>query len=167
MKYNYLKEKNGFSMVELLVSIFLLSFGILSVYGAFSSLVIQEKNVSNKFIGIYIAKEGMEIARNIRDNNFVNGEKWDTGLSGCDNGCQADYKTGTAAEAPEDKLKKYNDKNYLAVDTDGFYSYGAGSNTIFKRKITITSQGQDKVDINVQVFWSSGGRDFSFTTEGS
>lgn len=168
---NFRKER-GFSMVELIITVFILSFGIVSVYGAFTNIIIAGHNISSRLIAVYLAKEGMEIARNIRDGNFVNNEIWDKDIKDCEKGCQADYKTGTSKETSLNKLKRYDDNKFLSLNTDGFYSYDSGVVSKFKRKITITkplkkeSYKNDVLKIAVEVFWDYSGKKFSFATEG-
>src|SRR6266404_8976326 len=96
-------QEKGFTMIELIVTLAILSFGILGLYSAFTPLLYLTYNISSRFTAAYLAQEGLEIARNIRDNNFVASANdpsvsWSQGLLGCNLGCQADYKTGTAAE---------------------------------------------------------------------
>lgn len=158
--------QTGFTMVELIIAIIILSFGIISVYSAFSNMIMLSYNVSSRLTAVYLAKEGMEIVRNIRDDNFVNNKNWDKDIKSCDKGCQADYKAGTLAETSLNKLQQYDDNNFLSIDSDGFYSYGSGSATRFKRKITTTNEGKDALKFNVQVFWDYSGKPFSFETEG-
>lgn len=160
------KDKSGFAMVELMLAISILLFGIIVVYGVFFNVITLSSSVSRRLGAIYLAKEGMEIIRNIRDNNFINNKNWDIDIKNCNKGCQADYKAGTLSEGPLNKLQKYNDNNFLLMNSDGLYGYDTGVSTIFKRKITTTSQDKDSLIVNVQVFWNYNGKPFSFETEG-
>ncbi len=153
-----MKKSRGFTIIELSVAIFILSVGIIGVYNAFSSLVVFTSSSSDRFVASYLAQEGIEIIRNIRDNNWVLlKENWKSGLADedidCSTGCQADYKTMGTAFSP---LAPYvSDGDYIKIDNDGFYSYSSGQPTKFKRKITITPlAGQDYVmKASVEVFW--------------
>lgn len=156
----------GFTMIELIIAISILSIGIVTVYSIFASILALSNSVSQRLIATYLAKEGMEVARNIRDDNFVNNRKWDKDIKICDKGCQADYKTGTANEASLNKLKKYNDNNFLNLNPDGLYSYDSGTTTRFKRKITVTSEDKDTLKVVVEVFWDYNSKSYIFQTEG-
>lgn len=162
------RKKNGFTMIELIITIAILSFGIIGVYMAFSPFVMLNYSISWRFKAVYLAQEGFEVIRNIRDNNFINGSIWTAGgLTSCEEGCQADYKTGTSVESFDNQLKPYDPNNFLKINGDGFYSYDAGIDTIFKRKITITqASGTDTLKVNVQVFWDYNGQPFNFETIG-
>ena len=63
-------KKNGFTIIELIITIAILSFGIIGVYGAFSPMVSLNSAIASKFTASQLAQEGFEVVRNIRDNNF-------------------------------------------------------------------------------------------------
>jgi hypothetical protein len=109
-----------------------------------------------------MAQEGIEIIRNIRDTNFITAQGWSSGLLSCETGCQGDYKTGTATQTPANQLSPYNTNTFLRLNTDGFYGYDAGTNTKFKRKITINFISADTLKVDVTVFWDYSGKSFSF-----
>ena len=159
-------RSRGFTMIELIITIAILSFGIIGIYSAFSPIIELTYTISIKFNAAYLAQEGLEIVRNIRDNNFINNATWSAGLLSCASGCQADYKTLTAVETAVNQLQAYNPNNFLRLNADGFYSYDSGINTIVKRKITITQPSfADNLKVDVSVMWDYNGKSFSFQTE--
>jgi len=166
------KKSKGFTIIELMVAIVVLSFGIMGAYGAFLPFINATYAISQKFTGVYLAQEGLEIVRNIRDTNFKKSTKdgstkWSGGLLECELGCQLDYKTGTLAEAPPNTLKAYDPSEFLKINGDGFYGYDSGANTRFKRKITIDPQlGSDILKVSVIVTWDYNNKPFSFETIG-
>lgn len=136
-------KKNGFTIVELIISIFILQSVIVAVFGAFSIVTILTADASDRLIGAYLAQEGMEIVRNIRDSNWLkiedgtlNPGEWTMGLTtegACGTtGCEADY-------ASTSLLGTSN--NYLETSTDKFYNYTTGLPTKFKRKIVVIKVG--------------------------
>ncbi len=144
----------GFTLIELIITIAILSFGIIGVYSAFLPIANVQHTMASKVTAVYLAQEGFEIVRNIRDHN-----PWPAGLAQCSLGCQADYKMTT--------LKLYNEQSYLNISADGFYSYDQGNPTKFKRKITITQAGSpDVLKVDVLVMWDYNGKpmDFEITT---
>lgn len=151
-------KRNGFTIIELVISIFILSVAIIGAYNAFTTMDILTSNSTDRLVGAYLAQEGIEIIRNIRDTNWLEGEDWQTGLIDCESGCEADYKTFGDYATP---LTLWAGGNYLYSDSDGFYSYDTNSsdNPKFKRKIVIepmqTSGGEDDVmRVEVTVFWN-------------
>ncbi len=154
----------GFTIVEIIIAISVLSFGIILAYNAFSTIIISTYNISSHFTAAYLAQEGVEIVRNIRDNNFINNITWSTGLTGspCDLGCMADYKTETSGQ-----ITSYNNV-FFGLNNDGFYSYDIGAvPTIFQRKITISavSGTSDALNIAVLVMWNYRGQAYSFEAD--
>jgi prepilin-type N-terminal cleavage/methylation domain-containing protein len=93
--------KNGFTIIELVISIFILSVAIVGVFSAYSMVTILTSDASDRLTATYLAQEGMEITRNVRDTNWLNidagnpaGATWLDGLS-CLSGCEADYTNAT------------------------------------------------------------------------
>lgn len=169
---NNLKNKNnsGFTLIEIVISIFILSFAITAIFNAFSIVVILTSDTVNQLTGAYLAQEGIEIVRNIRDNNWLNIDKeisdggditfnWLSGFNTCENGCMADYKT--KINLGDDSLVTYSGQK-LKINSDGFYENNNGTDTIFQRKIIIKpieDFGQEDDDpyhiikVTVQVSW--------------
>jgi len=165
---NHKKNKplTGFTVVELIITIAVLSIGIIGIYSAFTPFIALNSNASSKFLATYLGQEGLEIIRNLRDNNFISEVSWSSGLLSCVNGCQADYKTGTSVETDDNKLKPYNDNNFLKLNSDGFYSYDIGTSTPYKRKIIITQPlGTDTMKVEVIVFWSYNETPYTYEAE--
>ena len=167
MNCQNLKNNKGFTMVELIIVIAILSFGIIGIYSFSYPASILTSSFSLRLTAAYLAQDGLEIINNIRDNNVLSGKNWSGGFNVCDTGCELDYKTGTSVEAAVNILKKYNN-NFLNINADGFYSYDTGSTTKFKRKVTITqpSANTDILKVDVLVTWDYNGQSFSFNTIG-
>ena len=135
--------KNGFTIIELIISIFVLSVGIVGVFSAFSIVVILTSNAADNLTATYLTQEGMEIVSNIRDSNWINMDihpglnSWLSGLDLAEcvtTGCKADYKTTAITMSP------FTPGDYLYQNSNGFYVYDQQNNskkTKFQRKITI------------------------------
>ncbi len=167
-----LNSSRGFTLIEIIIAVSILLFGVVLVYSAFSSMTALTYGVSSRFTAVYLASEGLEIVRNLRDNNFIAmasdpsnaGITWSLGLAGnpCDRGCIASYKTINTGQ-----LALY-DGEFLGLNAQGFYDYDANSTpTIFKRKITISPvEGtSDILKVNVVVLWSYNNQDFNFQAD--
>lgn len=158
----YFKKDKGFTLLEMIIATFILVIAVVGLYSLFSQIIVATSIVSSRLTAAYLAQEGIEIIRNIRDTNWLNNTNWDNELTSCSFGCEADYRTGTVNETTV--LRAYENA-YLNVDVDGFYSYStSGSPTKFKRKITVTPIG-DVLKISVSIEWEDRGKTYNFTTE--
>ena len=151
-KIHYKKLNKGFTIVEVAVSIFVLSIAIIGVFSAFSLVAVLTSDVEERFIAVYLAQEGVEIIRNIRDTSWVVGDDWNAAISIYDdgecttNGCQADIDKNLVP------WLAYG--TYLNIAANGFYSYGEGTETKFKRKIIIEETGAGAIHVSVEVSWN-------------
>lgn len=159
----------GFTLIELIVSIFI----VLLTLGGISSLFVQALQsvtyLSHQLTANYLAQEGIEVVRNIRDTNWIKGQEWDTGLTGCDSacagcncpaddGCAVDYTISSLDGYPNIPLHIYN----------GYYrQINLGSTTIFKRRVVVNqvtdSDGDPYLEAKVYVCWQERGK--SYQTE--
>ncbi len=82
------KSERGFTLLESLVAVAILTTGIST--SAF--LVIQSIQTGNKIqkriVAAHLAQEGVEVIRNIRDSNWLSGSNWTAnintaGIAGC------------------------------------------------------------------------------------
>jgi len=160
-----MENSAGFTIIELVISILILSVAVIAVSSAFFVMTILTSDAADRLTATYLAQEGMEIARNMRDENWLKmdanpaGSTWDSGLD-CANGCQADYKTGTNDALVMSPWS--GSGTYLRIDPlNGFYNYTGGEDTKFKRKITIKSVpdvdnlSDHIVNVIVEVSWNS------------
>ena len=165
---NFIRESGaGFTMLELIITIAILSFGIIGVYSTLTSVSSLNSELSFRFTAANLAQEGMEIIRNMRDNNYIQGLNWSQRIGTCQNGCEADYTTDTKVSGAK-PLTAYGQGNFLNIDDSGFYSYGAGAATKFKRKITVDEiqETDDILKIDVLVLWDYKEKSYSFNTIG-
>ena len=155
-------KKLGFTMIEVIAAIFIITVGALGVF----SLVQQTTSYlflsHSRLTAFYLAQEGIEIVVNIRDSNWLKARKdenilWDQGLG--EGSWEADYRAKT--------LNPYGEGRYLNIITtiDGyFYGYGLGIPTKFKRKITINKE-PDIMKVEVKVFWEERGKNHEVTVQ--
>jgi len=119
--------------------------------------VSSTKTSRSKIIAISLSQEGLEIVRNIRDNNWLNYRRtaldWTTGLDA------GDYRV------------QYNVSNLLPFSaaplqlSNGFYQYGSGTFTQFYRKVTIEHIGDNQIRVISEVTWSEMGRNYVISAE--
>jgi prepilin-type N-terminal cleavage/methylation domain-containing protein len=154
----------GFTIIELIISIFILSVAVVGIFSAFSVMVILTADTADRLAAVYLAQEGMEVIRNIRDKNWLDMDaciadpeceetlSWTDGLINCASGCEADYLS------EKSNLVPYGGGRYLKT-ANSFYNYASGTDTKFKRKIIITQVpdidglSDHIINVKTQVSW--------------
>lgn len=114
-------KKNGFTLLEVILAIFILTMGVVGSFTLIQSTLISASLNKSKLIAYYLAQEGIEITRNARDNNLlaihrgVGGIEWDDGitdvcpsprLSPCDFYGDVNFD-GTVTQADTDLISQY------------------------------------------------------------
>ena len=125
--FKYNKTKNGFTILEILIAILVITIGGLAAYAMIQQIVFSTFSSSYRLTAAYLAKERIEIVRNIRDTNWLEQEDWNNGL-------------------------RSRDWEVCAIPK-------------YKRKITITPDGPDKLKISVEVEWTERGDIYTITVQ--
>lgn len=129
--------KQGFTLVEIIIAITLLVIGVVAVFGlVFFAINLNRDNVM-RVQALELAREGMEIVRNVRDTNWKNNypfnggaEIWGVGLDG----------TKTIAVSPT--FSDQSPFDLQAVTKGDKASYRL--NTIEESGVTLFTHGQGK-----------------------
>lgn len=74
-------KKNGLSIPEAIIAIFIILVGISGISEVISK-TIPTPGLSSLYLkASYLAQEGIEEIRNIRDGNLINSRSWNTGIT--------------------------------------------------------------------------------------
>ena len=142
-------HQKGFSLLELLAAVFVLSIALVAIMNLIPRIFFYNDFISNKLIASYLSQEGIELVRNIRDTNWINGQPWDEGIDSGD--FEIDYD--------DDGLSNWTGQGHwlkLHPVHFGPYVYGGGPNTIFKRKIII-NKDLFTISVCAKTFWEQAG----------
>ena len=165
-------NKKGFTLLEIIVVVYIFSIGILAMYRILPGIINATTIDSSKVAAIYLAQEGIEIVRNVRDSNWLQvPANWDNGFDTavCGNGCEVDYrclvdedpKLGTGVGGC---FRPYSSSDYLKIGPDGFFNHINGIDTKFLRKITVVSD-VTSATVTVDVLWSEKGKSYNFSEQ--
>lgn len=66
-------KKNGFTILELMVTIVVILIGVLGAYSVIQDILLSTAKSSNRLTATYLAQEGIELIRNERDTNWIIG----------------------------------------------------------------------------------------------
>lgn len=134
------QKKAAFSLPEVLVSLFVLTFGILVVINFFGTSLGHVLKSRNQIIAAELAQEGLEIVRNIRDDNLIGGmAPFYTGFKDFSSNpaekklCTVDYKSTNVTSCGT----SFDPRLYY--DSGGYYTHtDANANpTSFQRRIWV------------------------------
>lgn len=156
---NIFKKEKGFTLLEMIISIMIITIGIFGAYSAVSKYAKNTQQERENLIAAYLCQEGIEIIKNIRDSNWISEVSWDTGLTSCNAGCEIDYEK-KGGDGVTDGLTAWSSPgNFLYIDaTTGLYKYEHTSSDIetpWTRRITIDTGTTDILKITVEVSWAS------------
>lgn len=125
-------SKKGQSVLEMVFAIWILLMVVSAVLALATTNIFGQKESEAQIIANNLAREGIEVVRNIRDSNWLSGRQWDLGLSGLvNNNAIVDYN-GFELDF------NYTDDS-LFISGDGVYSHQTvnGSFSGFKRHLVI------------------------------
>jgi len=74
--FSSIHSRKGFSIIEVLVGIFIFSLGLVSVFMLLSSSLNLNELNKNRIIASNLAREQLEHIRNIRDTNYQTLHAW-------------------------------------------------------------------------------------------
>jgi prepilin-type N-terminal cleavage/methylation domain-containing protein len=150
-------NKKGFTLIEMVVSVFLITVAVVGVVQITTKYIQQTKFEKESYVAALLGQEGIEIIKNIRDTNWVDVDPtWNNGLTTCSAGCEIDMTFNaetpvfTAWSAPGTSLYIENStKLYKYISSPGVNDV----KSIYTRKITIDSATSDILKIIVDVYW--------------
>ncbi|MDB5266610.1 MAG: seg [Parcubacteria group bacterium] len=167
-----MKKNLGFTLVESLVATTVL---ILAVTGAFSAAqtgITASTYARDQVIAFYLAQEGVEYIRNVRDTNALQSQPWLNNLSLCVVDVNAGLLNVCTVDVPNNSIiwcnsdGDFNSCPFVQKDpTSGFYGYNLGNSsydTIFRREMQVTPINQHEVSVLVQITWKRGNVDRIF-----
>lgn len=135
----------AFTIIEILIAISVMAIGIVGIYAIVPRTISWGAINIDKFIASQLSREGLELVRNIRDANWLQGESWNNGLAV--GAYEIDYN--------DPGLASFQNR-FLKIDEDGFYDYEGSLTTKFKREITIattTSPEPEGIKVKSKVDW--------------
>lgn len=162
-----LQRSRGFTLVETLIAISIFSVSVVSMMSVLGSGISDTNYAKKKIIAGYLAQEGIEYVRNMRDTYIlyttVPGNSWGgfkSKLSPCNStsGCRFD------TVFPHDVFVCNNPNDCKLYVSNGSYSTNpSGVDSGFTRKIWVTVVGTDEVKIYSTVSWVQGSGPVSIT----
>jgi type II secretory pathway pseudopilin PulG len=161
----------GFSFLEAIISVFVLTMGILAVLPLISSSLRDSIDARDNTIAVLLAQESLEMVRHFRDNNWVQNGSTFTGdcksvspnqpffPSGDEDNCVANFRSSylgcpaSQAQAEDwENLELWNNSGSIS-----FYGWDASASsprTKFRRKMILDYDTNDKTTANELTVYS-------------
>jgi type II secretory pathway pseudopilin PulG len=159
-KMNKRKQTIGFTLLEVVVAIGIIMTGMLGVM----SLVIQNIQIKtvnrNNLVASMLAQEGLELVRNMRDQNWLDGVNYDQGLPTGSFAIDYTKTVYPAIDLGVPAARLYTD------NSSGFYWHNSSVSTesIYSRLITV-SNNADHLAVSSTVRWVRNGQNIDYTAE--
>ena len=152
-------ENKGFTIVESLVSITILMLVITGTASAIQTGISSYIFSKDQIIAFYLAQEGFEQIRNIRDENGLLNQDWLTGIANSGDPCE--FGKACRVDSVANTLTRCGAPGSCQVlrqsASTGLFGYNSSwSATIFKREIVLTQINIDEISVLVTVKWSKG-----------
>jgi len=95
------QSNKGFTLIETVVAVFVLTIGVLGVFTVVQNITFSSQLNSSKLTATYLAQEGIELVRNQRDSNWLAGSPWGSRLpSGTKTGLLGKFNRTIAITKP-------------------------------------------------------------------
>ncbi|MBI2439216.1 MAG: hypothetical protein HYV45_01285 [Candidatus Moranbacteria bacterium] len=145
--------QKGFSLGEVLLSGFVLTTGLVAVAALISSSMQESFRSRDVIAATQLSQEGVELVRNVRDNNFASGGNgFGVGFS-TNHHCRVDYSPTAFSCGNQDPTN--NSSRYTLQYVSGFYRHNNTSGEKFSRYIYVDFNGSDAATVKSFVYWGS------------
>lgn len=151
------RKNKGYILIEAIIAITIAVVGLLGIFSLLSRSLSLNRVVADRFVAAYLAAEGIEIAKNLIDNNILAGKPWNAGLA--DGTYEADYADTGLIPATGRFIN-------MSADT-GAYGYAELVPTLMKRAIRIKNSADgEQITVGSRVNWTTrGGGKFDINLE--
>lgn len=155
-KLNNADSPKGQLIVEAIIAITFLIIGVLTFFGLLAQSMGYYRIISDQYTATYLAAEGIEVAKNIIDSNYLQKLPWNQGVMAGD--YEVDYKTTS--------LSQLNQNRYLRIDGNGVYDYDInGRLSPFKRVVSVATPSAGEIVVNSTVTWGERGVTYKVNLE--
>ncbi|MDD4902587.1 MAG: hypothetical protein PHE24_05650 [Patescibacteria group bacterium] len=170
----YIFENSGFTLLEITIVIFIIVIGLIGILSLANQNVQVGTINKNTLIASQLAQEGLEVVRNKRDVNWLQGGTWNTSSTtgshldiiqaAANYIYTVDAYTGaidnTLTSGINDSLAK------LYLNAGGFYTHAiTATTTAFSRIITVGNESAASTSVTCLVQWKKGTNTYNFSAQ--
>jgi len=141
-------DQKGFTLIETMVALVLITIAMGPVFILATSSVNVASRIEHNLIASNLAQEGIEVIRNIRDTNWTGGLAFGNNLPTGTWRVQWDTVGGNLLTVGSNPALKKN---------NGLYNYSTGTDTVFRRTVTISKPNSSELILISSVTWLERG----------
>lgn len=152
MRFSKKSALKGFSLGEVLLASFVLTAGLMTVTALIATSMRQSLESRDAVSAIELAQEGVELVRNLRDNNIAAGNSAFRYFS-TDKHCRRDYddpSTSLNCNGSQGAASRYTLRY-----SGGAYEHADTASERFSRYIHINYNGTDTAVVRSFVYWGT------------
>jgi len=177
------QKQSGFTLLEMLFAVIIFSFALVSLMIIAGRGVIAASTARAQLTAQYLAEELVEVARNMRDENYLTkfnppGQPSLDVLAPlileCQNGCDIIYTFDAQGVPPRPQLRScgagvggntsegqcnelFENEGVFSTDSDQ-----GGTQTTFRRELVVKEAGEDQVILEATVRWKQKALDRTY-----
>ena len=159
-----MKNLRAFTLLETLVAVAVLLMALLGPFSIAQQSLRSAYYARDQVTAFYLAQEGIEFVRAIRDQNYLSGNEWLSGFdTTCTNTpCVVDFPNFTYTACPAGVCPPVR-----MSAAGGLYNHESGEVSPFTRQVTLTASDTNPslVIVSVTISWKSAGVSRIFTLE--
>lgn len=134
------KTHSAFTLLEMLFAVIIFSFALVSLIGITGKGVVATITAKNQLTAQYLAEELIEVARNVRDSNYVAGNAWLDEISDTSIDCTIDTPCDVNYSTDRPTLSIGTQRLY---ETNGVFGSSGTNLTPFSRELYFKPFGSD------------------------
>lgn len=158
--------RKGYLLIESMVAITVIVIGLMGIFALLSRSLSLNRVISDRYVASYLAAEGIEIVKNLIDNNVLSGDAWNKNLN------EGSYQFDYSAIILPSACGSVCNKVFYWDAVRKIYGFDpTGQKTNFVRKVSIKtivdrSGLVQSIQVNSVVDWKTrGGANFSVNLE--
>lgn len=147
--------------MEVISSVFIVAVGLVGMIGLIHQSLQAEGVNENRLIASQLAQEGLELTRNIRDDNWLGLQPWYNGIK---KPMQKTVKLRLDYKGNRSYIDDI-DEGTLQVNDEGYYVHNSDHpDSRFKRMITVET-GDASSSVSCMIEWEDRGRTYTYVAD--
>ncbi|MBI4132859.1 MAG: type II secretion system protein [Candidatus Sungbacteria bacterium] len=164
-------SRTGFTLLETIVALSVILGGLAGPFALATRGIFTAKFAKSKLVALYLAEEGVETIRHMRENNILGNFDW-RGLGSCTGSCtvlqDGSYQVSVVDGSPScptifatvgqgDPIVFDSASGLYLQSRSGFACPGVATSPSFTRVVTLSTPATDQMRVVSTITWSDSG----------